>query len=606
MIVPASQVGNKTFDYVVVGGGTSGLTVAVRLSENPSVSVLVIEAGPPNLDDPAILTPAAMGTHLGNPKYDWAFQTVPQASCHDRSIDFNRGKGLGGSSAINFFAHHRPPRSDIDAFGELGNPGWNWDLLEPYYAKAENFMQPEHKHPFLSYDLARRGSQGPLTIAYSSTMSNFEGPFLKALKGLGVDLVEEPFAGETNGAWMTPVTVDPKERIRSYAANKYYQPNASRENLTVIVASHVTKIVTEVDAEGLATAVQVLFHCEDAAHAVGVGKEVILSAGAIMSPQILELSGIGDKDILQAAGVTPIVHLPGVGCNVQEHIFTGVSSELRTDVLPNYLTFDLLRDPEELVRQQKLYETSGTGVFGMSQAFMAFLPLASISPDTYSAHWDSTAAAIATWASSGNISEALNKQYQVQLEHLRQREPTCEFVLSPRSMAGPNLPAPGKHSLTIAALLNHPFSRGTIHIKSGDAFIPPVIDPHYFEEELDLVSFVEQIKYCRRILDQESLKSLLTGKEINPGPHVQTDEQIAEYLKSIFTTTWHTVGSCSMLPLRDGGVVDHNLKVYHTSNIRVVDVSIIPLHIGAHLQATAYALGERGADIVKGKDVSKK
>jgi len=153
----------------------------------------------------------------------------------------------------------------------------------------------------------------------------------------------------------------------------------------------------------------------------------------------------------------------------------------------------------------------------------------------------------------------------------------------------------------VSTLLNHPFSRGSIHIASNDPLVPPNIDPHYFEYEYDLLQLVEQIKFGRKILDQEPLRKLLTGNELIPGPDVQTDEQIADFVKSALSTTWHTVGSCSMLPLADGGVVDSSLKVYNTNNIRIVDMSVIPLHIGAHTQATAYALGELGADIIKGK-----
>ncbi|KAJ7152971.1 alcohol oxidase [Mycena filopes] len=594
MIVPVDQVADKLFDYVIIGGGASGLTLAVRLSEEPFVSVLVIEAGEANLDDPAILAPSRLGSHLGNPKYDWSFKTVPQASLGGREVPFNRGKGLGGSSAINFLLYHIPDKSDINAFEELGNKGWNWDVLQHYYRKSEAFAPPTDEHPARAYELPSHGSNGPLTVAYGKTVSNFELPFQQTMKTLGVDPNKDP----TTGTWLSPATIDPQKRLRSYAANKYYQPNSSRTNLTVIVSSHVTKIVNEIDGDGRATAVGVQFKCEEGTFSVRVGKEVVVSAGT------LELSGIGDKDILRAAGVEVLVDLPGVGSNVQEHVFAGVTSELRDDVVADHLTLDMLRDPEELVRQSEIYEASGGGVLGMVISSMAFLPLSALDPDKYSAREAGITQLVAERAASKAGSPGLHKQHQIQLAHLASREPSCEFILGPRSTAIPNPPVLGKHYLTLSAFVNHPLSRGTIHIKSKDALVHPSIDPHYFEEEFDLVSFVEQIKYCRRVLNQEPLKGLLAGTELNPGPNVQSDDEIAEYLKSAFSSTWHTVGSCSMLPLSDGGVVDNNLKVYHTNNIRVVDVSVTPLHIGAHLQATAYALGELGADILKGKNMS--
>ncbi|KAJ6470163.1 alcohol oxidase, partial [Mycena vulgaris] len=583
---------------LIFGGQTSGLTVATRLSEDPSVSVLVLEAGAANLDDPKLLTPAVFGTNFGKAEYDWAFKTVPQESCHNRSFPFNRGKGLGGSSGINFFGYNRPARSDIDAFEELGNVGWNWDLLERYYAKSEHFIEPVVKSEAMSHDVVHHGMNGPLVVAYPSVLSSFEAPYQMAMRNLGIDLIKEPFSGNTKGTWLSPVTIDPENRVRSYAANKYYQPNSSRANLIVVVSAHVTKVVTELDQDNFATAVKVVFLSDQATHTVQVRKEVILSAGFVYGyPYILELSGIGDKEILRAAGIQTRIHLPGVGNNVQEHISAGVICELRRDLPPEYLNFDALNDPKELLHQQELYKTSGTGIFATGSTCITFVPLAAIS----SAH-DSLQASLAQVITDGiatkQISPSLQKQYEIQLKHLQDREPSCEFKLGPRYIPGPIPPVPGEQYLTMTAFVNHPFSRGSIHIASNDPLVPPNIDPHYFENKYDLLQFVEQIKFCRKIFEQEPLKTLLTGTELNPGSDVQTDEQIAEYLKSATSTTWHTVGSCSMLPLADGGVVDNTLKVYNTTNIRVVDISVVPLHIGAHLQATAYAIGELGELVV--------
>ncbi|KAJ7302932.1 alcohol oxidase [Mycena albidolilacea] len=542
MILPASQVSTKAFDYIIVGGGTSGLTLATRLSEDPAVSVLVIEAGQANLDDPEILNPALFGSRFGKAQYDWAFQTIPQKLCNDRSLPFNRGKGLGGSSALNFFQYHRPSKSDIDAIGELGNSGWNWELLERYYSKSEQFIQPVEKDEILSYDLAPHGITD----------------VRKAMKDLGIDFIEDP----TKGAWFTPMTIHPTERVRSYSANKYYQPNATRENLTVVVDAHVTRIVTEQKENGLVTAVEVAFLSEEVLYTVEVGREVVLSAG-----YILELSGIGNKTVLESVGIETRVHLPGVGENVQEHVFATVVSEIRPEVV------------------SELYQASGAGIFGMAPTCVAFMSLAEL---------------INGAISSKHISPSLQKQYEIQLKHQGIKEPSCEFILWPLFRPAPNMPAPGKQCLTISTLLNHPLSRGSIHITSNDPLFSPSIDPKYFQYEYDLLQLVEQIKFGRRIFDQESIRKLLTGNELTPGPDVQTDEEIADFVKSALSTTWHTVGSCSMLPLIDGGVVDRSLKVYNTTNIRVVDMSVIPLHIGAHTQATAYALGELGADIIKG------
>ncbi|KAJ7235387.1 alcohol oxidase [Mycena rebaudengoi] len=567
------------FDFVVVGGGTAGLALATRLTENPSVSVLVLEAGPANLDDPNILTPAKFASHFNDPQYDWAFNTVGQEHAGGRSIFFPRGKGLGGSSAINFFMYHRPANSDIDAFEELGNAGWNWDLLKKYYMKAEHFIAPLEKIDTMSYDLNERGSDGPLELGYPITLSNLEGPYHEALQKLLKDALFK-FSGKTTGTWLTPVSIHPIKRVRSYAANMYYQPNASRPNFTKVSFVH-----------------------NGETHEVAVAKEVILCAGAIMSPQILELSGIGDPQILSKAGIDIQVSLPGVGENIQEHLVIEGSYEIRKDKEDDYNTFDCLRDGAIAAQQFAEYQLHGKGVFGMAPTAMTFVPLASISPDS-AALQKSLAESIEAGRASGKYSVALQKQFKVQLAHIAKKEPSCELILAQTFRSYPNQPEPNRKYLSMASLLNHPISRGSIHIKSGNPLDPPAIDPRYFES-----AYGES-----HILSNDERK---IGVEVNPGPDIQTDEQIAggdspsefspkilirpkAWIKNFFNSTWHTVGSCSMLPLEDGGVVDNKLKVYKTTNIRVVDLSIIPLHIGAHTQATAYALGELGADIIKG------
>ncbi|KAI0043713.1 GMC oxidoreductase [Auriscalpium vulgare] len=592
MAASIEQVSSKTFDYVVIGGGTAGLVVASRLSEDPDISVLVLEAGPANLQDPAILTPASFGSHFMKPQYDWAFSTVAQKNAKDREFYWPRGKGLGGSSAINFFQYHLPAKSDIDAFEELGNAGWNWDLLKKYYKKSERFIPPKVTIEAMNYRLEDHGTDGPLHVGYPVTLSGLEGPYQEALRSLGIPHVEEPFSGNTNGTWLTPVTIHPIERVRSYSANMYYEPNSPRVNLTVLASALVTKIIVRKDLSGVSIATAVEFLHEEATCQVRVGKEVVLSAGAIKSPQILELSGIGNEDVLQRAEIEGTVNVPGVGNNVQEHVYSGASYEIRDDRAAEFLTFDCLRDPDEAVKQLELYK-SGQGVFGMSSICMTFVPLSSISQD-YQALQRELTQSIESGIREGKFSPALQKQFSIQLEHIKLQEPSCEIVLTQTFSSKPKLPEPNKKYITLSSLINHPFSRGTIHVKSSDPKDDPEIDPHYFEEQYDIRTFVELLKFNRRLAQQEPLKSILSGKEVNPGPEYETDEQIADFLKTNCSTTFHTIGSCSMLPFEDGGVV------YNTVNIRVVDLSVLPLHIGAHMQATAYAIGELGADIIKG------
>ncbi|KAI0316052.1 hypothetical protein OF83DRAFT_1084533 [Amylostereum chailletii] len=354
------------------------------------------------------VTPAAFASHFGKSQYDWGYATVPQKGSSDRAVYWARGKGLGGSSGINFFQYHLPAKSDVDAFEKLGNVGWNWDLFKKYHTKSEKFEKPAKVEETMSLDLNEHGTQGPYRL---------ESIYHETLHNMGIQRAAEPFSGDTKGTWLTPVTIHPAQRVRTYAANMYLKPVLSRDNLTVLVSSHVSGISTTTVSDGV-KATSVMFVNEGKSYEAFVQREVIVAAGAIGSPQVLELSGIGSDTVLKKVGVDVKVNLPGE---------------------------------------------------------------------------------------------------------------------------------------TIA----------------------------------DLQSFVELIKFNRRVVELEPMK----GKELNPGSECQTDAEIAEWLAKNHNTTYHTVGSCSMLPREDGGVVDTRLKVYGTSNIRVVDVSVLPVHIGAHLQA---------ADIIKG------
>jgi len=229
---------------------------------------------------------------------------------------------------------------------------------------------------------------------------------------------------------------------------------------------------------------------------------------------------------------------------------------------------------------------------------MTFVPLSAISPDAQTLQ-EKYLASIRARIDIGDCPPGLQKQYKLQLEHIEAQIPSHEMTIM-QSIGFAVAPEPKRKYVTFMSMLNHPFSRGSIHINSSDPLKRPVIDPHAFEEEYDIRSFAESVKFTRRLVQQEPLKSILKEEERFPGPSVQTDEEIMNFLKDYASTTFHTIGSCSMLPKEDGGVVDSKLKVYGTTNVRVMDISIIPLHVAAHTQAIAYAIGELGADIIEG------
>ncbi|TFK94202.1 GMC oxidoreductase [Polyporus arcularius HHB13444] len=598
MLATIGDVKDKSFDYIVCGGGTAGLTLAARLSEDPDTTVLVLEAGAANFDDMAILRPASYGSHFGNAAYAWDHNTIKQKLTGDNAHMWARGKGLGGSSGINFLCWIKPPAEDIDDIERLGNPGWNWNNFEKYIQRTEGFVPPTEDFKLrkgLKLDASKMGTEGPLKIAYPATIEDAEQKVEETLINAGLSAAARPMNGQPHGTYFAPLTYDPKTHTRSYAATAFYLPNQDRPNLTVLVNAHVNRVVPASASGPKFVAESVEFKHEDQIYVVRAKKEVVLSTGsvALKSPQILELSGIGNPNLLRRIGVTTKVDLPGVGTNVQEHMIVGVSFELRDDV--KFDTLDLLGDPEVAAKHLELHST-GEGLFTTGIIGFSFANLGEVTPR---ASEIIKAAEDKIMKNANSYPPGLLEQYKISLERLKNGV-GCEFISFPGLNSRPNPPEKGKRYISFYVAMNHAFSRGTIHATSKDPSVDPEFDPRYFDEEVDLQVWVEMVKFCRNLRNISPLKEMTT-KEHNPGPDVQTDEQIVDWIKQVMSTTWHTASSCSMLPKANGGVVDPQLKVYGTENLRVVDLSVLPLHIAAHPQAAVYAIAEQGADIIKGK-----
>ncbi|KAF8153936.1 GMC oxidoreductase [Crassisporium funariophilum] len=599
-IVGITDVSQKSFDYVVVGGGTAGLTLATRLSEDPSLSILVLEAGEANLDDPKIVMPGQFAQTFMNPKYDWGFMTTKQKHSNDQQKLWARGKGLGGSSGMNFYCWVKPPAADIDAFEKLGNPGWNWADYQKYSMKSETFHAPSKEITDLyphTFDLSLRGTSGPIQTTIPSHISTVDAIYQQTVVNKGLKTIKDPYGGDITGTWMASVNLDPKDWSRSYSASAYLRPNLTRKNLTVLTEAFVTRVLfgDTTDSQDL-TATGVEFLYNDKVYAVKANKEVVLSAGAIKDPQILELSGIGRADILSKIGVDLKLELPGVGENVQEHHFFGISFELN----PNtpHETFDLMADPTYAEEAKRLYAL-GKGLQRTAIASFSYFPVSAANPKDTPAIIDKLEEEVKARDAKGELPAGLKEQLDIQIAVLRDDTlPDCEIAAFPGFFTSSSKPEPGKSYITILPMVNHPISRGTIHAVSKDAKDHPEMDPHYFECDTDLEIMVQQFKFARSFADVEPWKSAVV-REVDPGPLVQSDEEIRDYIKNTHSSTWHTAGSCSMLPRNKLGVVDPQLKVYGTTNLRIVDISIIPLHIAAHTQATAYVIGEKAADIIK-------
>ena len=310
---------STAYDYIIIGGGTAGLTLAARLTEFPNITVGVLEAGIDRTDDPKVLTPGLAPTMWDDPDYDWIFQTVPQVHGNNRIIGHPRGKQLGGSSAINFDYWTHASRSDIDDWGALGNEGWSWDELFPYFLKSENYNAPpaivSEQVDTIFVNPAFHGEGGPIQNSFPPVYDNFYKAWEPTYENLDLGPTGDPKGGGAFGAYTTLLSVDPRNATRSFAGNAYWKSNAQRKNLNVLTGALVTKVLFQKEnGEGreILDATGVEFIVGRRKFEVKAKREVHLCAGAFQSPQILELSGIGGRELLGEKGIEVLYENPNV------------------------------------------------------------------------------------------------------------------------------------------------------------------------------------------------------------------------------------------------------------------------------------------------------
>ncbi|KAI8168046.1 Dehydrogenase citC [Colletotrichum sp. SAR 10_70] len=577
---PAPQpYGDDSYDYIVVGGGTAGVAVAARLSEGlPDSKILLIEAGPEAWDEPKINVPGMKGSTLAT-KYDWNFTTVAQTNVNNRVFSVNRGKVLGGSSALNLMSYDRSAAEEYDSWEALGNAGWNWETMIAAMKKSENFTGINTD----TYGSEGVGDSGPVKAVINRIIPEHQETWIPTMNTLGIKTNLESLGGNPLGVMYQPSSIDATHYNRSYSANAYVPIAGS--NLEILSDTTVVKVnLEQVGDEQQATGVTL----QDGT-VIAANKEVILSAGSIQSPGLLELSGIGQASVLNSSGIAQVIDLPGVGENLQDHLRIQSSYQLK----PEYTSFDILRSNTTYAAEQlALWNAGEVSLYDYTGSGYTFTTWAQALGN------DSQMVALAKEAAGEDPSKVDAKKLEFMTNPAI---PQLEVIFSDGYTGVKGYPAStsplfGKGFFTLIAAIMHPMSRGNIHINPADTTGKPIINPNYFTHEHDLEAAIQAIKYCRKIATTEPMASIWES-EYEPGLDVvQTDEQWKEFALNTTLSIFHPVGTCSMLPKEDGGVVDANLKVYGTSNLRVVDASVIPLLVSAHVQTAVYGIAEIAAE----------
>ncbi len=545
-------------DYVVVGAGSAGAALAARLSDDPNVSVLLLEAGGPDTAT-QLHVPAAF-SKLFRGAYDWNYDTVPQPHLEGRTVYWPRGKTLGGSSSLNALMWIRGFAADYDEWADAAGPAWSWDALVPYFQRVERTSDPADPS---------QGAHGPQSVEHQRDPRPHTAAFLAAAAEAGHP-VTPPNLPTGQGFSQTMVTQ--RRGARASTADAYLRPARKRRNLRVVTGALARRVTfaapppvverarNERDETPRATGVYV--EIDGITRHVRARREIVLSGGAVNTPQLLLLSGIGPAEHLAEHGIDMVVDAPGVGANLQDHLVAGLAPAAKSGTL-----YDATK-PAEVVK----YVAARTGML------------------------------------TSNVGEA----YGYVRTDVADRAgtpaglPDIEIVFAPVPYIGEGLVPTPAHGLTVAAMLLRPHSRGTIRLASADPTDAPLIDPAYLSDAdgLDTATLLAGLAECERLIDTEALRAITTGGWVQPegGERMTPAERAEISLRRYSHTLYHPVGTARM-GTDAASVVDPELRVRGVSGLRVADASVMPTVIRGHTNAPSIVIGEVAADLVLGRRV---
>ncbi|KAJ4373434.1 hypothetical protein N0V86_007572 [Didymella sp. IMI 355093] len=574
------ELTTSEYDFVVVGGGTAGLVVAARLSEHPNVTVLVVEAGGEDRDYPDAEIPF-LAAELQNTGADWNYTTTPQPGYNNRSIHFERGHVLGGSSTVNYMAYNRASDDVYDRWANItGDAGWSWSALEPYYLKNSRLVAPADGRNYSAEVIKSAHGNGPVEVSVPGDPHPVDHKFIGASKELGgrFSFNQDLNAGDFVGlSWSLGAIASWK---RSSAATAYLHPlldecenniTQCRPNLDVLINTQVTQLLASGHENGCPRLTTAMLGSSSSSERMNLTarKEVILSAGVIGTPKVLMQSGVGPASVLEAVNVSTLVDSPSVGKNLTDHPLNALYFNVSTNTTV---------DP--------LYRSTTA----MEQAVQSW-------NDTHRGPLTDTAAntiAMLRLPQNASIFSTISDPAAGPLSSNE------ELLFAEGFVPLSNIPLPSSGNyITILSIVTSPTSRGSVTLNSSDPFAPPVIDPNYLASEFDQYTAVQAIRDTFTILSAPSFEKYV-NEPYGPLAGLTTDAELLEYVRQHGVTINHAVGTAKMSARdADWGVVDPDLTVKGVKGLRIVDASVFPEIPECHTMAPVYILAERAADIIK-------
>jgi choline dehydrogenase len=530
---------SEAFDFVVVGGGTAGCVLAARLSEDSRYRVCLIEAGGTGRSL-YVNVPGAIVLAQRSAAFNWRFETVPQSQLNGRRIPIPRGRGLGGSALINGMVYFRGNPRDYDAWAKAGAVGWSYCEVLPYFCKSED---NENFEPSVFH-----GRGGPIRIRTITRPNRLNYAFFAALTSLGYQTRADLNGPDSEGMGLRQVSI--RGGTRETTASALLRPALTRRNLTVLTGAHAIRVVLD-----CRRAVAVEARSADGALTVRAQREVVLAAGAVQSPQLLMLSGIGDGDHLKAVGLEVHHHLPGVGRNLHDHLASPV--HMSTDHPASY----------------------GISWRAMPRNLLNILEYAVLRRGPLANNVFESAAFVKTVP-------GLDR-------------PDVQLVFQSAKRPAPSFPFPIGHGFAISPVGLYPRSRGRLTLASADPFAAPLIDPNLLADPEDVQPLVRGLRLIRRIFASPAFAPF-RATETAPGSAVQSDDDLIAYIRAAAYTVHHPVSTCRM-GTDALAVVDPQLRVFGIDGLRVADASIFPSIIGGNTNAAVVMIAEKAADMILGR-----